>query len=596
MAEFPRWRFKPQVSSFENAVVIPSSDPDEGDMTTVCFSYEWLPYVLGALSQLQQRGTWQGTEADKTEAIGLATNLLELFTTPVCDVPAPYWDAENADDADDSAPRTNQIWYGELLSPPEGLTWREQVGYWAITAFLAIAATPAAAIAFTVLAKRFVLAWQTHNLGGIVRVFVDASEVGTVDTYSVEDGVVEMPVLIVDDEEGFVAESVTSHVLWVEMTGEANPAVTGIPSIRVIRKRLDEQALVPAGQRFNPTTGKTQRSWDGGATWVDDPSLDPRHADGLRQPARTGSNAQCDAAANQVKWIKDFIDYEAGLLCAGATLTTVANGVFKLFDILAPWAILADLLIEIAGTLFDIGCLTLTSAFDSSVYDTLRCIFYCNTASNGQVSAAQLANILNDLAASDINATAKTVLTLILQNQGEVGLSNAGAIGSETGDCSDCTDCNNLTWEFFPDVAWASGHRGECVSGVWSSEDRVSGTPLSSEIMMRLVFPVAVTVTGIRITYSKSIGTFAGTASGQTDQFIINSPNGWYNGTVIGSQLSRVNEAGEFNFSGSLSGITILTAWIFAAEFNPGSGSFGSAVVTHVEVDTPGRTYVFDAC
>ncbi len=189
MPAFPRWRFKPQQSSFENAVVIPSSDPDEGELTTVCFSIAWLPYVLGALSQLQQRDTWIGTDDEKTEAIGLATNLIELFDVPACpsEVETPFWDDET--DVDDNAPADMQVWYGEVTNPdaPAGeLDFVESVALWAFTGLVAVAtfevAGIAPAIAFHTSVEKFIILQKRGDVAETIRFVVDGQDMKYVNT------------------------------------------------------------------------------------------------------------------------------------------------------------------------------------------------------------------------------------------------------------------------------------------------------------------------------------------------------------------------------------------------------------------------------
>lgn len=47
------------VSSFVAPAPLPTADPDAGEMCYVHFAREWLPYLLGALSQLMLQTTWR---------------------------------------------------------------------------------------------------------------------------------------------------------------------------------------------------------------------------------------------------------------------------------------------------------------------------------------------------------------------------------------------------------------------------------------------------------------------------------------------------------------------------------------------------------
>lgn len=81
-------------SSFVQPVIPPGVDPDAGPFVQLTVSYAWLPYVLGALSQLRMRTTWQtASEADLQLAIDRATMLTNQIAGPTVagpDVPPGY--------------------------------------------------------------------------------------------------------------------------------------------------------------------------------------------------------------------------------------------------------------------------------------------------------------------------------------------------------------------------------------------------------------------------------------------------------------------------------------------------------------------------
>lgn len=207
--------------------------------------------------------------------------------------------------------------------------------------------------------------------------------------------------------------------------------------MKIIRGRLNPADVSNPMFRYDATCDCIQQTPDNGATWVDVASADPRHSVGFLKPPVAGSNKQCDAAANMVKWLKDFIDYETGLMVAGATITTLINGILTPLDLLFPAADFLSLIIDIAETIFGIGAAGLTTAFTSTEYDALLCIFYCQIDINGQVSAEKL-SVIEGQVTAQLNTTAALVVNSILFVQGEVGLSNAGSVGSEVGDCSAC--------------------------------------------------------------------------------------------------------------------------------------------------------------
>lgn len=141
---------------------------------------------MGALDALRQPYNWyiNGTLTQDEAAAAFADILDEAYLqalTGQCapDVEAPYWD--DADDVDDNEPVGEQMWYGEVDDPtavPTALTFRENLEIWTFAGLLALAGAPGAALSFITIAPRFVLAFKQGNIGKIIRVFIDANEVG----------------------------------------------------------------------------------------------------------------------------------------------------------------------------------------------------------------------------------------------------------------------------------------------------------------------------------------------------------------------------------------------------------------------------------
>lgn len=155
----------------------------------------WVQLLMGAVQQLElpylyfQWGTLTPDEAaDAWHAI-IQRAVDESFENN-CEtgVPTPYWD--DVADLDDQEQPAAQTWYGIF----DG-TFQETVENFAIAGFIAYSGQIGAAVSFLTLAPRFRLAWKTGDLGGIIRVIIDGADVGTVDTYSVLDGVVEQDYL-----------------------------------------------------------------------------------------------------------------------------------------------------------------------------------------------------------------------------------------------------------------------------------------------------------------------------------------------------------------------------------------------------------------
>ena len=234
--------------------------------------------------------------------------------------------------------------------------------------------------------------------------------------------------------------------------------------MEIIRGRLSSADFSNPRLRYNRATDAVQSTPDGGTTWIDSPQDDPRHGAGFARPLLTTGDIRCDASANMVKWLKDFIDYETGLLSAGAEVVTVANAGLALFDLISPFAILANLIIDIAGVIFGVGATALTAAFTSDQYDLLLCIFQCRVGADGSVTPAQFVQIQTDIG-DQLNTTAALITNTILIAQGEMGLQNAGVIGGQTGDCSACDVCE-----------WCVNVDFNAISGGWTPNHLAGST------------------------------------------------------------------------------------------------------------------------
>jgi len=208
--------------------------------------------------------------------------------------------------------------------------------------------------------------------------------------------------------------------------------------MNIIRKKLSPDEISPPGLRYNEECDCVQQTPDNGETWIDNPGADPRHGDGFRLPARTGGDPQCDAAANMVAFIHEYID---GIIST-VSLIQEANAILLIFAVLTGGAgILVDLILVIVEAMLTIGVTELDDAFTEEVYDQIKCIIFVNIDPDGQMSAEQLAIIDSQINSVIGGLIVPVAMDLTLRLWGEVGLSNAGVQGDETGDCDDCAWC-----------------------------------------------------------------------------------------------------------------------------------------------------------
>lgn len=161
-------------------------------------SPEWVGLVDGVLSTLFDPMAWRkfGTLTPEEAAEQWYSMVAEAWEIEGCGaglVPTPFWD--DVTDTDDEAEPAAQDWYGVYDGD-----FTAQLADWTIAGFIAATGNIGGAIFFTTIAPKFRLAWKTGDVGGIVRVFVDSADYGTVDTYSDVPGIIEKD-YIADPEE-----------------------------------------------------------------------------------------------------------------------------------------------------------------------------------------------------------------------------------------------------------------------------------------------------------------------------------------------------------------------------------------------------------
>jgi len=192
-------------SSFNQRVPPPTDDPDAGVQVTVCFSEEWLPYVLGALDQLLLPIAWQGTESEIELTQERAQMLKDMFASPTCaidDVQTPYWDSD--DDVEDTAPADEQTWYGHT----DGNDFVTDAADFVLQGFIAVGLSPQAAIVYRTFVPRMRVAFRRGDFGGVVNVFVDGVKAFDFDTFLASGNDVVERTLTIDPDADVLSEEV----------------------------------------------------------------------------------------------------------------------------------------------------------------------------------------------------------------------------------------------------------------------------------------------------------------------------------------------------------------------------------------------------
>lgn len=478
---------------------------------------EWSQYILGAVKPLIFGYSWyKAGDLDVDDAAAAFREIIDQapYNVLPANMPTPWWDDDTGDDADDEAPREMQPWYGGIVILDDNLTFVENAFIWAVAGIIAYSGAVGAALSFVPIARRFVVTVKSNPLGGIIRFFADAVEIGSVDTYSPTDMATEVA-LAMPESMAFMAED--APTFWAVLADE-NPHGLESVSMTVMRSRLSENDFSPVSLRYNEGTDTVQYSPDGGETWVDSPADDPRIGTKFIKPVKTGMDVRCRSALSMRKWLRDFMDYEISLITAGAEITAIANFALSFLDIIAPYAVIMQAIIGLAGSLFGAGAALLTASFTDMEWDALLCIFYCDISSDGTVTESQFTQVQTDIT-SDLNTTAALILNLILQTQGIVGFQNAGTLYEvEDEDCSACECEWCYEWDFTTnDGGWTP----QVISGLnfavyssgngWGARIQDDGCSNHAYWYLELALGGAFTsLLSIEVDFASAIGSFDG--------------------------------------------------------------------------------------
>lgn len=216
--------------------------------------------------------------------------------------------------------------------------------------------------------------------------------------------------------------------------------------MKIIRKRLYESEGLSAIVRWDETCECVQSLF--GDTWVDNPTADPRYNPANLAPANSESDPRCSAALGMRTKIENIMN----LFFLADALIDAANSILALITVTLPGVgLIWRVIFAVCEALYAIGSAALVAAFTEEAYDELQCIFYNNIGEDGQMSAEQLSDI-NTQICEDMDLTICAAMGLMLNMLGFVGMSNAGAMFGEDGDC---TSCGEWCYEF--DFTLSSG-------------------------------------------------------------------------------------------------------------------------------------------
>jgi len=171
----------------------PTPNSASGLNSYLLFLFEdelWAQYILGACEPLTAEYNWY--EAGDLLPEGASEFFREIvqqapYNTIDTEIQTPFWDDE--EDVDDSAPPSEQIWYGEVTNPTapaDELDFVESVALWAFTGLVAVAtfevAGIAPAIAFHTFVEKFIIIQKRGDAAETIRFVVDNQDSITIDT------------------------------------------------------------------------------------------------------------------------------------------------------------------------------------------------------------------------------------------------------------------------------------------------------------------------------------------------------------------------------------------------------------------------------
>lgn len=386
----------------------PDTGSDETCRTlTIPNTQQWLGIFNAAILTLADKYNYEQLyETDMTpeECAALAMEIYAAYLlTDACPTLAePYWDDPEGDDA------------AQGESNPE-FPFYEDVAQFVIAGFVLYATgSPTTALQFWTVAQQFRIAYRKHNLGGIIKVFMDAVQIGEVDTYAAS------------PELGFFDVGSTGSTLRLEFP-------TPDTVTQVIRKRLWEQEIIGDTVRYVDGVWETFDTTTG--TWIENPLADPRIQIMWRLPAGGGDNPRCLSAINLTAKFEGIIN---GFLLA-SSIVDACNAIVGIVLVFFPPArLLWVIIIAVVEALYAIGVATINAAFNFSAYDVLRCIIFDEIGEEGELTDGEKDAIYARIEA-EMSSVQFGVLSLLINSLGTVGMNNAAQSRDEIGSCDDCT-------------------------------------------------------------------------------------------------------------------------------------------------------------
>lgn len=403
---------------------------------TIPNSLQWLGILNAAILTLTNPYNYEQlyeTDLTPEECAERAMQIYESYLQSAnsCDLAEPYWDDPEGDDAAQGEANPEYPFY-------------EDVAQFVIAGFVLYATgSPTTALQFWTVANQFRLAYRKHNLGGIIKIFMDAVQIGEVDTYAASPSL------------GYFDVGSTGSTLRLEF-----PTVGTVT--QVIRKRLWEQEIIGDTIRYNDGVWETFDTATG--TWIENPLSDPRTLAMWRLPAGGGADPACDGAANLTDKFERMID---ALLTAVSVIDAANAFVGIILVFFPPARLLWVIIIAVVEALYAIGVAAISVAWTAEAFDQLQCIIFEEIGSDGEITDAEKDAIYARIEA-EMTSVQFAVMSILISALGTVGMNNAAQMREVSGDCSECPApwCYYTNFAVDPDTAWVKiSAAGAFVSG-----------------------------------------------------------------------------------------------------------------------------------
>lgn len=215
-------------------------------------------------------------------------------------------------------------------------------------------------------------------------------------------------------------------------------------------------------------------SYDGGDTWEDGTSLDPRFTSTqAQQPLGTpGDEMRCNGAASAVAVVRDDFVYNLQQVSLGLGLLIVIAAILAIF---LSAGSLAPIVTALVTAALGFGAAAIEAAFTPTVWEEFKCILYCNMEDDASFTEAGWQQVRISIQ-SAFSGVAEIILLGVVDNLGVIGLTNiARSSRAEEDDCSEC-DCDDISCSLnmeFGEIISTSGN----IMTIAATPDPAPGQP-----------------------------------------------------------------------------------------------------------------------